>query len=306
LKPTGGTSFEEDLARQKLLYVIATGSRFGRFWVRRLKTVAYFPASNALIRSGESTIQLAGFGMKLDPSSWQDLRVWRAHKQNRGYEPGTTALLTSLLRPGMTFVDVGANNGYFSLLAASIVTPSGHVFAFEPAPETYQRLLRNVAINGFANVKAQALAVGARQGRAFLHSMNHNDGAASLLALGREFHPIEVAIDSLDSQLRGRSVDVVKVDVEGFEEQVLEGMGELVAQNPQLRLICEYNYPLLREKGYRGDELLDQLSRLGFSAWEIPEVGQGLSSIHSYDDLSRACANLYCTRDSQDAAVRSG
>src|ERR1017187_7387482 len=68
------------------------------------------------------------------------------------YEPETKILLSNIIRPGMTFLDVGAHVGHYTLLAARLVGPTGHVYAFEPEPENYAILTKNIALNGYTNV----------------------------------------------------------------------------------------------------------------------------------------------------------
>lgn len=297
---SGRSAFEESAAGHKRLFLLATGNRTSRWFVRRFKALAYLPARRSLRASGQFVRSVNGVRMQLDPDSWQDLRIYRAEVRGSAYEPGTTRLLNSLLRPGEVFVDVGANNGYFSLLAASKVGPSGHVYAFEPVPSAYARLARNVGLNRFDAIDARCLAVGAARAHTGLYVMDRNDGAASLHPMGREFRRVEVDVDSLDGQLPDTVVDVVKIDVEGHEVEVLEGMAETIRRSPRLQLICEYNYPLMRDRGARArdDPLFAKLGQLGFQCREILDEGLSPGYVTSFSDLRRALTNLYCVRAS--------
>src|SRR2546428_4961029 len=96
-----------------------------------------------------------GFQIILDRSDWLGRHIYVTGE----YEPSTSRLVKGLLRPGDSFIDVGANIGYFTLLAATCVGLTGRVFAYEPVPEVYQRLQQNVALNQLMNCTAEQLAI---------------------------------------------------------------------------------------------------------------------------------------------------
>lgn len=89
-----------------------------------------------------------GFRLQLDTRDMLDYFIyyWRC------YEPNETWAIRKILRPGDIFIDIGANIGYFSVLAARLVGPTGRVFAFEPVPPTVERLRHNIKINGVNNI----------------------------------------------------------------------------------------------------------------------------------------------------------
>src|SRR6266849_3549362 len=118
-----------------------------------------------------------GFEMRLDPADpftvvWL-LGVW---------EPSVTQFIQGLLGPGAGFVDVGAHQGYYSLLASRVVGPTGHVFAFEPESFNFSRLSENVALNNATNVTAIRQAVGDYTGRAVLHTAGVRGSGSHSLA----------------------------------------------------------------------------------------------------------------------------
>src|SRR5262245_2134996 len=94
--------------------------------------------------------------------------AWRTHGvadpllAGRGYEPEETAFIEAALAPGMTFLDLGANVGYFTCLAARKVGPAGRVWAFEPDPRNFRLLVRSVKANGLSNVTAVRAAASDR------------------------------------------------------------------------------------------------------------------------------------------------
>jgi FkbM family methyltransferase len=172
--------------------------------------------------------------------------------RRRPYEAETAEVLARWLRPGHTFVDVGANHGYFTVLAAALVGPAGRVVAFEPNPVVAAALREVLARNGLAErVAVRPAALCDRDGTApFFPSVSVNDGLSSLvpsreaLDLGvlRADRSIQVPVESFDGFAEraglGR-VELVKIDVEGAEGLVVRGMERTLAERPPRRIICE-------------------------------------------------------------------
>jgi len=164
------------------------------------------------------------------------------------YEAEKAQLLRQVLRPGMTFVDVGANLGQFSLLAAKLVGPSGRVISVEPAPANAQLLSRSAQANGYHHLTVVPCALGAESGRATLH-LADACGMHSLCddAPGRDHGAVEVEVLTLDDLARRydlQSVDALKIDVEGFEMAVLRGARTTLATNLGLRLFIDVHVSL--------------------------------------------------------------
>jgi FkbM family methyltransferase len=140
------------------------------------------------------------------------------------YENEVLREIERWLRPGDTFVDVGANVGLFSVLAAGIVGESGTVVAVEPHPRVHRFLTENLALNSLQRVKTHQVAVGAEAGTAFL-SDRHADDQNALAATGT----LAVSVVRLDSLLGDvPHIRVLKIDVEGHELEVLRGAGDVL------------------------------------------------------------------------------
>lgn len=127
-------------------------------------------------------------------------------------EPHVTALFCSLIKEGMTVIDVGAFVGYYTLLAAKRVGDNGKVFAFEPAPSPFKLLLKNIEINGWGNIKPFQLAVSDKSEK---RKFNIKALSGSSFAITKNIvDTITVNTISLDSFLQ-TDPDMVKIDVEG-------------------------------------------------------------------------------------------
>lgn len=128
------------------------------------------------------------------------------------------------LRPGETFVDAGANFGLFSLYGAKAVGPSGRVIAIEPNPAMLQRLRFNVAANSLPNLDIAPVALGAERGTASLNIPSTQMDRASLLSVRGQDATSIVPVEPLASILAERGVervDMLKIDIEGYEDQAL-------------------------------------------------------------------------------------
>ena len=240
-----------------------------------------------IARFGEEVeVETEGVRLRLRLRDYRDFRMYRHLRAGRPTEPGTAGILRATLRPGGVVVDAGANNGLFSLIAASLVGPSGRVHAFEPHPAAYERLKANVRANGFSQVSAYPLALSNRTGRAFLAGAL-DDGMSSLKATGGT--RFEVPLETLDRAIGPIPVDLVKIDVEGSELEVLEGMTALFARNPGLRLLVEWN------RSYAAPTLFDFLRRK-FDVFRVDDsTGSAwrLTPVAGTEEFPSLC-NLFC------------
>jgi FkbM family methyltransferase len=189
------------------------------------------------------------------------------------YEPAVTGKIREILKPGMSFCDVGGNIGVFTLLAAKLVGPSGRVIAFEPTQDNARILRENVQLNGYAHVIVYEKAVADTPGSVRLHLSAFRGSHSLLPGPARSTGQVcEVEAVRLDSLADTEGIDLMKVDVEGAELQVLRSLGTRRPKN----LILEFNperesvagvtqemfVQTLRDLGYRSIVNLDAPERL--------------------------------------------
>lgn len=169
---------------------------------------------------------LHGVKLIIDPAN--DSGVELSVYQTGTYEKGTIQLLQQFLKPGSTFVDIGANIGLMSAIASHTTGQSGKVIAIEPNPETISILRENLLLNACTNVQILEVGLAAEAGEAVLFENRHvNRGGASLINQSRICDPLnrshDVQLSTLDEVCKNEQIALVKIDVEGFELEVLKG-----------------------------------------------------------------------------------
>lgn len=210
-----------------------------------------------------------------------DQFVSRRLREEGIWEPYETRLIMASLRPGDVFLDVGANIGYFTVMAAHLVaqgaTP-GRVYAFEPDPLNCQLLRRSAALNQLENVielSEAALSNHAGEGLLYLSEDNLGDHQVYAGEGGRRQRPISFihGSDYLMLRLQGRRLDLVKIDTQGSEYQVVDGLMPLftsLAVPP--RMLIELTPYSLRSAGASGRALVEQLAQLQQPFWIVDHV----------------------------------
>jgi FkbM family methyltransferase len=179
-----------------------------------------------------------------------------------GYE---LQVAQSLIRPGMYIVDVGSNVGFHALEFARWTGASGHVDAYEPAPENYAVLERNIGASGLGNIIPFEMAISDQAGETTMYLSPAHRGDHRILASSDARSSIRVKTATLDQRyaLRGRPVDFVKIDVQGAEYLVLAGMRQLLSANPDVIVFVEFSPELITGSGHSSDDFLALLASLG-------------------------------------------
>jgi len=185
------------------------------------------------------------------------------------HEPAITRYLLEhvRLRPGDVAVDVGANLGWYSVLLSRLSEPGAQIFAFEPDPESFRLLTRNLAVNAASSVAAFNVALGEVAGFAELHRYRAcNNGRHTLLSGNTSGGVVRVPVDTLSAfwerqALGERPLRLLKIDVEGFEYFVLRGAGALLERCACLLL--EYSPDSFPVAGLKVQQLLGLLAATG-------------------------------------------
>jgi FkbM family methyltransferase len=240
---------------------VRTGKRLKtRPWRASLYWHSHEALARRLRRAGGAyrAFDVGPFRIQIDVA---DFSGYMRYFHDEPFEPQLTELVATTLREGDVFVDVGANSGLFTVIAARATAPSGLAVAFEPHPGARGRLEKSVHRNGVTNVVIEACALGEAERSADLFLSD--DSVLSTLdpsrspARGYGFpRRLRVPITTLDAWLsrhpeipRGR-LSLIKVDVEGTEDEVIRGMLSTLRACPQVRVVCETS------PGTEADQLL--------------------------------------------------
>jgi FkbM family methyltransferase len=219
------------------------------------------------------------------------------------YEPAKMEAVLKLLKPGSTFIDIGANIGDFSLLAASVAGSAGRVLAFEPESTNCGLMKRNIELNGYKNIEVFQLALSDSNGEASLYLGDRCDYHSLLRDQPeRKAGVIAVKTRTLDSFLEefGQNrVDMIKVDVEGAELEVLRGAREVLRRNPDVVLLLELHPPL----GVNPAEVCDFLSHLGLSLFQLSSQFNTPARVHENMSEVLACRHPPASRWHAEAAA---
>lgn len=188
------------------------------------------------------------------------------------YEPTETRLVRDILQEGDTFVDVGANVGWYTVHAAKIVGPKGQVVAFEPEPSNLALLRRNVNANHLQNVTVEGVGLSNSAGSFKLYLEKNNLGMHSLVEKHGGNRFITIPTVRFDDYWHNKGkIKLIKIDTEGAEGMILDGMRETIERNEALELIVEFAPRRLERSGYPPDKVLGDLYRSGFKASLIDE-----------------------------------
>lgn len=227
----------------------------------------------------------------------------------RQWEPELTDLFWNSCRSDTVFVDVGANIGYFTVLAGLRIHAggTGRVIAIEPNPECCALLQRNLVINwSMCEIELHKVAAGAEKGAAWLtypadRAANARLSVESDEAGERGFRAPMLPLDDIVPE--GLAVDILKVDVEGHELEVFEGAERVIAQSPDIRVVMEWSPKQMKEAGVSAEALAVTLTRLDLVARRLPETKTlaGLTPENSpfirFEELSRmAYDNILLTK----------
>ncbi|MFH1511077.1 MAG: FkbM family methyltransferase [Candidatus Woesearchaeota archaeon] len=218
---------------------------------------------------------------------------------SRLLRPSLTDVMKREIKQGMVVVDVGANIGYYSILASKLVGAKGRVYAFEPDEHNFEKMQKNLKANCCRNVSAFLFAVADKTKRVRLY-VSHEDPSdhRTYYTKGRKTRSIKAV--SLDGFIR-ENVGFVKIDVEGYEPMVFKGMQRLL-KNPDIKIITEFQPHSLRDAGYTPDNYLKSYMNLGFKLFLVKEresQAQPISISYAYRWMplnNRVNCNILCKR----------
>ena len=239
--------------------------------------------------SSIATTHFNGVQYELDMSLHRMMKKYFVHTPEMFLE----RIFERCLVPGTIFVDIGANCGYWSANAATLVGPSGEVHAFEPVPQYFSMVRRLADLNPDYRIIANQMACGARSetlsmavvgpGPENFNNYDTNIGSSSLAAgfldHARELtEVIDVQVVPFDAYVRQRDLDLdriglVKIDVEGFESAVFDGMQDLLTKKGRkVPILCEILTDRTRAEPLDGRVIIERLEACGYQCLDATHL----------------------------------
>ena len=200
------------------------------------------------------------------------------------YEREQTSFFLSACEPGSVFLDIGANSGYYTALFLAHAGAHSRTVALEPDPESFELLQRTVKANGGINATCLQLAASDASGTAYLYRnadnrgdnrLNWHDQASSMC----QVHMVNV--DAILSQLDVRGLNLIKMDVQGFEALVLKGIKHTLSTASRMILMSEFWPRGIEHTGHDPAQMLEFLEELGFSVFQLVRGGK-LKPVEDY------------------------
>ena len=197
------------------------------------------------------------------------------------YERYESELFRSKIKPGMAIIDIGANLGYYTAIASRLAGESGSVIAFEPEPNFFKLLSKNISRNNMKNVACFELAIAEKDGLTDLYLSNENKGHNSIIPSEELKTSVQIKTTTLDALLASQKitkVDMIKMDVEGAEILALEGMKNTLIQHFPLLFLEFSPHSIIKIKRNPMD-FLSTLQKIGYSIFEINKASQCLNNV---------------------------
>ena len=223
------------------------------------------------------------------------------------YEPVQTEIVKKFVKKGDNVIDVGAHVGYYTFLMANLVGNEGKVYSFEPDPENFALLKKGIEANNLKNVEIIQKAVSNTNStiKLFLSDTDRATNRIYDAGINDAHKIIEVETCSIDEFLNEKEIkiDFVKIDAEGSEQGVIEGMKTTLKNNSNITMMTEF-FPFLIEKyGSSPKKYLQTLEEMSFNIQNIMEDGVlskiNKDSIIKNSNIENFCTNLLCTKSSK-------
>lgn len=217
--------------------------------------------------------KLCGYYRVVDLREWADRSLFFL---KRWYDLEAALVVKDFVGPGDHVVDVGANYGHFTMAAAAAVGPQGRVTSFEPNPGSFARLQTHIGLNRLSHVRPFQMGLSDAEGTLTLSVPRINSGEASFGPSDYDdIYQVSCRVGTLDDVIAGKAVDFIKIDVEGFECNVIKGARETISNSRPLVLTEVVDRHLERANSSRTD-LLTLMKSLDYTPVSITLLRRGM------------------------------
>lgn len=256
----------------KKTYNLLAGKKLGRLWPIKIINNFLYP----LLKPKATYVQ--GHKMYLDKKDALELSV-------RVYEPLQVNFVKKTVKEGDTVLDLGAHIGYYTLLFAKLVGNEGKVFSFEPNPENFSLLKKNVKENGYNNVEIFQKAVSGKTGKTKLYISEVSPGSR-IYDSNEDQKTMEIETVCLDDYFKDydKKISFIKMDVEGAEGETVKGIVSILNKNEDIKIMTEFWPEGLKRSGVEAEDYLKFMTDKGFRIYYINQEEKKIEPI-SIPDL---------------------
>jgi len=278
-------------AYRKILRQFSFGWGISKYWPFR-KILKQIESSFI-----ESSVKLQDHTMFLDQNDNLGLSI------NPVYGESDTKIVKQIIKPGDVVLDIGANIGYFTLIFAKLVENSGKVFSFEPESKNFKILKKNIEVNGYSNVVLEQKIVSNNDGQTTLY-ISDKAGSHRIHQPDNYVESIDIDCISLDNYAQRNSIkkiDFIKIDVEGAEFNVLQGLQKIINSNKNITLLVEFSPNQIKSCGIKPTTMIDFLKENNFKIYftQIQNNQTQLlefEKIYTLKNYENKTINLLCSR----------
>ena len=219
-------------------------------------------------------------------------------------DPPMVETILDCLSQGATFIDVGCHVGYYTLIGRQKVGDEGSVYAFDPNPFTYSVLMNNIMLNGYKNIYAYNCALSNKEGTSTLNIPVCDEGLSTLCSLknleteiqqskyksSEVVHTVTKRLDNVFENLMENKIALIKLDVEGFEQEVIEGAMNFILNKKPLNIIFEVNKMVPNQKSNQMRNILNLLRPIGYESfiihpWPYSEVDNDYGRLTQFTEV---------------------
>lgn len=269
------------------------GHGIGKFYPLRVTNAFLIP----FFKSSFAEVQ--GHKMFLDPTDTLNLSIYGVHEEFK------TEFVKKEISKGDVVLDIGANIGYYTLIFAKLVGEEGKVFAFEPDPDNFALLKKNIEINGYRNVILIPKAVSNETGKTKLFLCEDNKGDHRIYDPHDGRKSIEVEVIRLDDYYKSYNgkIDFIKMDIQGAEGGAIQGMSLLLQKNKGLKIMTEFWPSGLKGFGIRPEQYVKLLVEHGFRLYQIDEQKKKIEPVNitelleAYTPEKENFTDLLCVKE---------
>ncbi len=226
-------------------------------------------------KDGKIMKKVQGSKMLLDLN---DLGIGRELALYGVHEKNSTEEVKRVIKPGMKILELGANIGYYALIETKLAGPTGHLYAVEPSPYNFDLLKRNLDLNNIRNADLHQAAFGEKRGKVKFYMYDRSNLSSFIKRedMGMETTEIDVDMITLDDFLKLKTADFIRMDVEGYELEILKGATQVLSSDSKPKyFFIEVHSDLLHKKNSSGREIIELLAKYGYEVRKSFWRGRG-------------------------------